>query len=107
MDEPIVVGIDIGTTKVCTLVARLEAEAGMRILGVGIDKDGQSFYSDDDGASWHAGGATSHAITTGAVFYDNQMIYANGLLIVGGTAGQISTSDEGFGDEHLLKLQPP
>jgi cell division protein FtsA len=37
MDEPIVVGIDIGTTKVCTLVARLEGEAGMRILGVGIE----------------------------------------------------------------------
>jgi cell division protein FtsA len=37
MDESIVVGIDIGTTKVCTLVARLEAEAGMRILGVGIE----------------------------------------------------------------------
>ena len=37
MDEPIVVGIDIGTTKVCTLVARLEGESDMRILGVGIE----------------------------------------------------------------------
>ena len=37
MEEPIVVGIDIGTTKVCTLVARLEGETGMRILGVGIE----------------------------------------------------------------------
>ncbi|TLN09715.1 cell division protein FtsA, partial [bacterium] len=37
MDEPIVVGIDIGTTKVCTLVARLEENAGMRVLGVGIE----------------------------------------------------------------------
>jgi cell division protein FtsA len=37
MDEPIVVGIDIGTTKVCTLVARVEGERGMRILGVGIE----------------------------------------------------------------------
>lgn len=37
MDEPIVVGIDIGTTKVCTLVARLEETAGMRVLGVGIE----------------------------------------------------------------------
>ena len=37
MDEPIVVGIDIGTTKVCTLVARLEGETGMRVLGVGIE----------------------------------------------------------------------
>ncbi|MCX6053393.1 MAG: cell division protein FtsA [Chloroflexi bacterium] len=37
MEDPIVVGIDIGTTKVCTLVARLEGESNMRILGVGIE----------------------------------------------------------------------
>ncbi|GAP20283.1 cell division protein FtsA [Leptolinea tardivitalis] len=37
MDEPIVVGIDIGTTKVCTLVARVEGERTLRILGVGIE----------------------------------------------------------------------
>src|SRR5512142_252017 len=36
-DEQIVVGIDIGTTKVCTLVARVEGERSMRILGVGIE----------------------------------------------------------------------
>ncbi len=35
MDDPIVVGIDIGTTKVCTLVARVEGERSLRILGVG------------------------------------------------------------------------
>ena len=37
MDEPIVVGIDIGTTKVCTLIARVEGEHNLRILGVGIE----------------------------------------------------------------------
>lgn len=37
MDEPIVVGIDIGTTKICTLVARVEGEHTTRILGVGIE----------------------------------------------------------------------
>ena len=35
MDE-IVVGIDVGTTKTCTLVAGIENEDTMRILGVGI-----------------------------------------------------------------------
>jgi cell division protein FtsA len=35
MDE-IVVGIDVGTTKVCTLIGRMEEEA-IRILGVGIE----------------------------------------------------------------------
>lgn len=34
--EEIVVGIDVGTTKICTLVGRVEEEA-IRILGVGIE----------------------------------------------------------------------
>lgn len=37
MDEPIVVGIDVGTSKICTLVARVEGEKSLRILGVGIE----------------------------------------------------------------------
>ncbi|MAT44922.1 MAG: cell division protein FtsA [Anaerolineaceae bacterium] len=37
MEEAIIVGIDIGTTKVCTLVGRIEGEHGIRILGVGIE----------------------------------------------------------------------
>ena len=37
MIEPIVVGLDIGTTKICTLVARIEDENNLRILGVGIE----------------------------------------------------------------------
>jgi len=32
--EEIVVGIDVGTTKVCTLVGRIEDENSIRILGV-------------------------------------------------------------------------
>jgi cell division protein FtsA len=32
-----IVGIDIGTTKICTLVARVEADERIRILGVGIE----------------------------------------------------------------------
>ena len=34
--EEIVVGIDVGTTKVCTLVGRIEDADTLRILGVGI-----------------------------------------------------------------------
>lgn len=37
MDDQIFVGIDIGTTKICTLVARLEGVDKIRILGVGIE----------------------------------------------------------------------
>ena len=35
MSVPIVVGIDIGTTKICTVVARMENDGRVRILGVG------------------------------------------------------------------------
>ena len=35
--EEIVVGIDVGTTKVCTLVWRVEDNQSVRILGVGIE----------------------------------------------------------------------
>ncbi len=37
MDEPIIVAIDIGTTKICTLVGREEAPNQIRILGVGVE----------------------------------------------------------------------
>jgi cell division protein FtsA len=35
--EEIVVGIDVGTTKVCTLVGRVDDSRSIRILGVGIE----------------------------------------------------------------------
>ena len=37
MDEQTIVGIDIGTTKICTLVARVEEDGQIRIMGVGIE----------------------------------------------------------------------
>lgn len=37
MDDSIVVGIDVGTTKICTLVGREETPGKIRILGVGIE----------------------------------------------------------------------
>jgi cell division protein FtsA len=37
MDDQLIVGIDIGTTKICTLVARLNAPGQFQILGVGIE----------------------------------------------------------------------
>ncbi len=37
MDDQILIGIDIGTTKICSLVAREENPGQLRILGVGIE----------------------------------------------------------------------
>lgn len=36
MDD-IVVGIDVGTTKICTLIARIEDDENLRVMGVGIE----------------------------------------------------------------------
>ena len=35
--EDLIVGLDIGTTKICTIVAREESNGRMRVLGVGIE----------------------------------------------------------------------
>ncbi len=37
IEEPLLIGIDVGTTKICTLVARPEPPRHFRILGVGIE----------------------------------------------------------------------
>lgn len=37
MDTSVIVGIDIGTTKVCTLVGREDADGQIHILGVGVE----------------------------------------------------------------------
>jgi cell division protein FtsA len=37
MEDQLLIGIDVGTTKVCTLVAREESQGQLRILGVGIE----------------------------------------------------------------------
>ena len=37
MENRTIVGIDIGTTKICTLVARVEEDNSIRIMGVGIE----------------------------------------------------------------------
>src|SRR2546428_10719804 len=36
-DSPLIVGIDVGTTKVCALVAEADEAGELRILGVGIE----------------------------------------------------------------------
>ncbi len=37
MEDRMIVGIDIGTTKICTLVSRVEDDDTLRIMGVGIE----------------------------------------------------------------------
>ena len=36
-DNPLLVGIDVGTTKICALIADVDQEGALRILGVGLE----------------------------------------------------------------------
>jgi cell division protein FtsA len=36
-EDQIFIGIDVGSTKICTLIGRLEAQGELRILGVGVE----------------------------------------------------------------------
>ena len=36
-DNPLLVGIDVGTTKICALVGETDEFGGLRILGVGLE----------------------------------------------------------------------
>ena len=37
MEEPIIVGLDVGTTKICTLIARVDGNQRVHILGTGVE----------------------------------------------------------------------
>ncbi|HHX65193.1 MAG TPA: cell division protein FtsA, partial [Chloroflexi bacterium] len=34
--DRIIVGIDVGTTKICTLVGQVDDHGGLRVIGVGV-----------------------------------------------------------------------
>ena len=37
MEAPLLTAIDVGTTKICTLVAEMTSETDFEILGVGLE----------------------------------------------------------------------
>src|SRR3970040_180942 len=37
MDAPLFIGIDVGTTKVCTLVSELDENGEQKIIGLGVE----------------------------------------------------------------------
>ena len=46
MDEDIVVGLDVGTTKVCVIVARIMGDKKIDIIGIGkAPSDGCLLYT--------------------------------------------------------------
>ena len=85
MDD-IVVGIDVGTSKICTLVARIENDDTLRVLGAGIEpsegiRKGQ--IVDLDGAS--------RAITRSVTAAEDQSGVNIHTALVSLAGGQVSS----------------
>ncbi len=85
MDD-IVVGIDVGTSKICTLVARIENDDTLRVLGIGIEpsegiRKGQ--IVDLDGAS--------RAITRSVTAAEDQSGVNSHTALLSLAGGQVSS----------------
>ncbi len=80
----IVVGIDVGTTKVCTLVARVEQDDTLRIMGVGIEpSDGirKGVIVDLTAASQAIGRSIAQAEQTSGLKIDSALVSLAGAHV--------------------------
>ena len=107
MDAPIIVGIDVGTTKVCTLVARMENDQQLRILGVGIEpaKGMRKGTVVDMNA---AGQAIAHSIekaerTSGLEIESALVSMAGSHVSSENSRGVVGVSGRTIGDEDVVR----
>jgi len=107
MDGPIIVGVDVGTTKVCTLVARVEDDQQMRILGVGIEpaKGMRKGTVVDINA---AGVAITHSIekaerTSGFEIESALVSMAGSHVASENSRGVVGVSGRTIGDEDVIR----
>ena len=107
MDAPIIVGIDVGTTKVCTLVARMENDQQLRILGVGIEpaKGMRKGTVVDMNA---AGQAIAHSIekaerTSGLEIESALVSMAGSHVSSENSRGVVGVSGRTIGDEDVIR----
>jgi len=107
MDAPIIVGVDVGTTKVCTLVARMENDQQLRILGVGIEpaKGMRKGTVVDMNA---AGQAIAHSIekaerTSGLEIESALVSMAGSHVSSENSRGVVGVSGRTIGDEDVIR----
>lgn len=104
MDESIVVGIDVGTTKICTLVGREEAPGKIRILGVGIEPSQgmrKGTVMDMGAAAQAVGRSIDKAERTSGLEIDSALVSLAGSNVsstnsrgVVGVSGRVITPDD-------------
>lgn len=104
MDDSIVVGIDVGTTKICTLVGREEAPGRIRILGVGIEPSQgirKGTVMDMGAAAQAVGRSIDKAERTSGLEIDSALVSLAGSNVsstnsrgVVGVSGRVITPDD-------------
>ena len=104
MDESIVVGIDVGTTKICTLVGREEAPGKIRVLGVGIEPSQgmrKGTVMDMGAAAQAVGRSIDKAERTSGLEIDSALVSLAGSNVsstnsrgVVGVSGRVITPDD-------------
>jgi cell division protein FtsA len=104
MDTPIIVGIDVGTTKICTLIARIEGDEQLRILGVGIEPSrglNKGMIVDLNAASQAIGRSIEKAERTSGLEIDSALVSMAGSHVeainskgVVGVTGRTITDDD-------------
>lgn len=104
--ERIVVGVDIGTTKICAVVASADEHERINILGVGvaqseglnrgvvvnIDKTVEAIKKAIHEAE-HAAGVETQAVVVGIAGDHIQSFQSRGVITVSGRDGEITTGD--------------
>ncbi len=60
-----------------------------------VDSDGLCFRRAIGGNTWSSVGSTGGLVNNDAISFHNQMIFANGLFLIGGSSGKIWTSTDG------------
>jgi len=107
MESSIIVGIDIGTTKVCTLVAQMDENLALRILGVGIEPSkgmGKGSVVDLNAASQAIARSIDKAERTSGIEIDSALVSLAGAHIISeNSSGVVGISGRTIDDEDLIR----
>ncbi|MCJ7700582.1 MAG: cell division protein FtsA [Anaerolineales bacterium] len=107
MEVPIIVGIDVGTTKVCTLVARVEGDGQLRVLGVGIEPSkglNKGAIVDLNAASQSIARSIEKAERTSGLEIDSALVSMAGSHIEAlNSKGVVGVSGRTIGEDDVIR----
>ncbi len=107
IDAPIIVGIDVGTTKICTLIARVEVDGQIRILGVGIEPSkglNKGIIVDLSAASQAIGRSIEKAERTSGLEIDSALVSMAGSHVEAiNSKGVVGISGRTVGEDDVIR----